>query len=75
MTPPKFTVQLESMPLHPEATLGAPAIRFSIPCFWVRERPDTRVEWKAVLATGLPHSAIPRFVFERAAMRIDDLSD
>ena len=74
MTPTQFTVELEPMPLHPEVALGAPAIRFSIPCFWVRKPPDPRVEWKAVLATELSHSVIPRFVLERAAMRIDDLS-
>lgn len=76
MTPhPWFTVQLEPMLLHPEATLGAPATRFWVPCSWVRNAPDKPAGWKACLATDLYHTIIPRFVHDRVNMRIDDLSD
>ena len=75
MTPhPWFTVQLEPRHLHPEATLDAPATRFWVPCSWVRVAPDKPAEWKACLATDLDHTVIPRRVYERVNMRIDDLS-
>ena len=72
---PFFTVQLEPMVLHPEATLGASSTRFLVPCAWVRRSPNPRVEWKSILATDLSHTVISRFVYEQANMRIDDLSD
>lgn len=33
------------------------------------------VDWKAVLATDLDHTVIPRRVYNRANIRIDDLSE
>ena len=72
---PWFTVQLEPLPQHPESSLGAPAIRFCVPCWWMPRGGGNRVDRKPILATELDYTVIPRYVYDRAKIRIDDLSE
>src|SRR4051812_42896019 len=72
---PWFTVQLEPIRPHPETTLDSPGVRFCVPCWWMPQGRGKLLEWKAVLATDLVRTVIPRFVYDRVKMRIDELSE
>ena len=77
MTPSaRFTVQLYSVSLHPEAQVGDKAIRFGVPCYWLPTNGASgRVRQDCRLATDLHYTVIPRYVYETVGMRVDSLAD